>query len=728
MTSKKSVLRTGLGLCVLVAIAVIAIGAMGEEQIASVSARASSKPVLVTVAPAGQTAAVPDPVPAIPECGWRSPEEWLSIYQEGIAKGEVPDPAVKGIPKVGPRVEFGRMPGTPLTYDDVFVYEDTDDILRSDYTDPQLTALMVNSANALMAEHGDQWDYICFWLLQVPSHQFGAAFYQGIENNVSGIGSSLYQERAGFGLAGNNVEGFVMMWNQYDWAPGTGMFGNFTRLVLAQEFEHRFGMFLSPIVGGRDLQGDDASCGRSAHWSFRVDGQGSGMEIANWSGSSPATRIAPTLSFNTDIPDGVWSYCDLYLMGYVSPAEMDAGNSELRFMETGCVSPYNGAIFDFGSAEIIAANGPRIPSSETAQKHFKAAWIMFHAPGDPPIPGELDWALGIMTQQELDWVNSTLGRGTLDNSIARGNFEADVQQGQAPLDVSYTYDAPFTTTGWKWYFGDGDSADVENPVHAYDPGVYDVELRAFTNDGQRYTIKRDFITVWADTVDGPNFSAPQDTGKLVWEVIATNALPLEAITIPVSLTNVPAIATFDSLKTHGCRTEYFEQQVAVFNNGFFGQRAVKLTADFGGGSPPLEPGTGPIAKIYMTIKAAAEPGDTVGLSFDPLEGFALTAEARTATYNPVWDGGRLYLSGGPCACDCFGDPQCDGITNVFDVVAAVDVAFRNGAPIPDPNPLCPRATTDVTCDNVTNVFDVVALVDVAFRNGNPATVFCTVCL
>jgi hypothetical protein len=29
---------------------------------------------------------------------------------------------------------------------------------------------------------------------------------------------------------------------------------------------------------------------------------------------------------------------------------------------------------------------------------------------------------------------------------------------------------------------------------------------------------------------------------------------------------------------------------------------------------------------------------------------------------------------------------------------------------------------------VTNVFDVVALVDVAFRNGNPATVFCTVCL
>ena len=82
---------------------------------------------------------------------------------------------------------------------------------------------------------------------------------------------------------------------------------------------------------------------------------------------------------------------------------------------------------------------------------------------------------------------------------------------------------------------------------------------------------------------------------------------------------------------------------------------------------------------------------------------------------------------GLCACDCFGDPVCNGVVNVFDVVAAVDIAFRNGDDIPDPNVLCPRTTTDVTCDGVTNVFDVVAFVDVAFRNGDAAVVYCDPC-
>jgi hypothetical protein len=82
-----------------------------------------------------------------------------------------------------------------------------------------------------------------------------------------------------------------------------------------------------------------------------------------------------------------------------------------------------------------------------------------------------------------------------------------------------------------------------------------------------------------------------------------------------------------------------------------------------------------------------------------------------------------------CACDCFGNPQCDlVIVDVFDVVLAVDVAFRAGAPIIDPNPACPREDTDVTCDNVTNVFDVVLFVDVAFRSGDPNVLFCDPCL
>jgi plastocyanin len=89
----------------------------------------------------------------------------------------------------------------------------------------------------------------------------------------------------------------------------------------------------------------------------------------------------------------------------------------------------------------------------------------------------------------------------------------------------------------------------------------------------------------------------------------------------------------------------------------------------------------------------------------------------------------VVVVGDPPACDCpnFTDPAANGaVVNVFDVVKAVDVAFRNGTAPQSPD--CPVEDTDVTsCDGVTNVFDVVAFVDVAFRNGDPAQ-FCTPCL
>jgi probable HAF family extracellular repeat protein len=80
-----------------------------------------------------------------------------------------------------------------------------------------------------------------------------------------------------------------------------------------------------------------------------------------------------------------------------------------------------------------------------------------------------------------------------------------------------------------------------------------------------------------------------------------------------------------------------------------------------------------------------------------------------------------------CGCDCHADPQCDGVTNVLDVVQSVKVAFRGLPDIVDPNAACPNATSDTNCDGVTNVLDVVHLVNVAFRSADPAVEFCDPC-
>lgn len=80
-----------------------------------------------------------------------------------------------------------------------------------------------------------------------------------------------------------------------------------------------------------------------------------------------------------------------------------------------------------------------------------------------------------------------------------------------------------------------------------------------------------------------------------------------------------------------------------------------------------------------------------------------------------------------CACNCHANPECDGFVDIFDVTRAVNVAFRDAAPILDPNVSCPYQTTDVDCSGLTDIFDVIRIINVAFRNGNPATEFCQAC-
>jgi hypothetical protein len=91
------------------------------------------------------------------------------------------------------------------------------------------------------------------------------------------------------------------------------------------------------------------------------------------------------------------------------------------------------------------------------------------------------------------------------------------------------------------------------------------------------------------------------------------------------------------------------------------------------------------------------------------------------------DGGvNFYRRDGEfCNCLRHGDPKADGVTNVFDVVIAVDVAFRN-APNVYTDDCCPHfSRLDLNCDCIVNVFDVVKFVDIAFRNGGPG---CNPCL
>jgi hypothetical protein len=122
---------------------------------------------------------------------------------------------------------------------------------------------------------------------------------------------------------------------------------------------------------------------------------------------------------------------------------------------------------------------------------------------------------------------------------------------------------------------------------------------------------------------------------------------------------------------------------------------------------------------------ATSPSYQLGASI----GQSVAGAATSANYQMGI--GFWYGAGGAggCACDCHGDPggPCDTNTDIVDVTQTVNAAFRNAAPMIDPNPNCPYQIPDVNCSGDPDVVDVVKMVAVAFRNGNPAVEFCNPC-
>ena len=384
-------------------------------------------PVLLCTTLAASAGAQSQPGPDGLDCTYLQPVEWNAALQSAAAQGLIPGPGSSELPAHPFPQLAASVNGTGLTPAHIFTYEDTSQVMLTDYSLGELFFLMISASNAVTAMHGDNYDFIGYWVNFAPHHQLGDAFYASVQNDVlgigdpSGMGTPIYNSAAAAGLAGSEIEGFVMMWNinSTQWAGGTGSNAEFTRLALGQEYGHRFGMFLPDLLDGRVLRGDDSNCGRVEHWSWRVDGQGSSMEIAQWAGANPAHIDGTGPNFNSDIPGGVFSYSDLYLMGYVSGAEMDAGNSQLRFMDNSanCGVTYNGPISSFSSVDIIASAGPRIPASVAEDKHYRTAWIMLHLPGAAPTTAQLNKAVNILETHQDDWEYSTLGRGSMSNAL-----------------------------------------------------------------------------------------------------------------------------------------------------------------------------------------------------------------------------------------------------------------------------------------------------------------------
>lgn len=295
-------------------------------------------------------------------------------------------------------------------------------------------------------------------------------------------------------------------------------------------------------------------------------------------------------------------------------------------------------------------------------------------------------------------------------------FSGTPLTGAEALNVDFTYESPLTTSAWKWYFGDGDSAMVENPSHLYGPGIFDVTLQATTDAGVLTAAKPNYVTVWADTLITPAITAEPDQAGY-WEIHGYNAVPLTEVVLPISITNVTSVMFFDSISFVGTRLEYFDTKQVVFDNRFVGQLAMRAQA---GSQSALAPGSGPMARVHYRTRSFAVPGDTAYLTATTLGSHSLKSVTLTTDFQPVFNGATLTIVPPPCDCSLHGDiAGDDGTFTAVDMTALINHIFF-GAPAPPVDSECPHVNRgDVNCSGAVDAVDLTHYVNLVFFGGAP---------
>jgi len=97
-------------------------------------------------------------------------------------------------------------------------------------------------------------------------------------------------------------------------------------------------------------------------------------------------------------------------------------------------------------------------------------------------------------------------RKTQENFITIGSppqteFLVEPVEGKAPLQIQCTDLSIGNPKEWSWSFGDGETANTQNPTHIYQyPGTYTISLTATNSYGSDNRIKTDHVTVNAQTL------------------------------------------------------------------------------------------------------------------------------------------------------------------------------------------------------------------------------------
>jgi len=249
------------------------------------------------------------------------------------------------------------------------------------------------------------------------------AFHLSVSSSVQGINVSPRDISSLYGSAGR-LKSYLYMNRLGNWSIdpfARGSNGNSFLTVMGQESGHRWNSFLRFDKGSGV---SDLLLGRAlAHWSTFL-----GFELSStMDGGNNWVEIAPNTYENKSFVD-YFSNLDQYAMGFRAPEEVppffyisSASNNTLAARTPGTVPPGTlafGTRVEVTIEEVIAAEGPRIPARDSAQKDYHQAFILLVQLGTLPSNFQINQLQLYMDEWRKYWVIATDGRSTMSTDLS----------------------------------------------------------------------------------------------------------------------------------------------------------------------------------------------------------------------------------------------------------------------------------------------------------------------
>jgi hypothetical protein len=267
--------------------------------------------------------------------------------------------------------------------------------------------------------HGDEFDQLVMFTNFAFDLEGAFAFELNIKNEIRGIGLDQFDFTHDFG-SNSRLQSLLAM-NQlaeFPDDPDTVFFGtNSTINIMGQEAGHRWLAY--PRFRDNNGQNSTSLLGRDdAHWSFFFNSEASVME---------GNQIDDLGSgnFQTTAATDRYSKLDQYIMGFRDPSQIGSmfyvdnvsGTTRTPSSAPAIGVTFRGTRQNVTVNDIIATEGPRIPTVAAAPKLFKQAFILLVQRGTSPSATEVAKLDRIRQRWQAFFVQATDGLGTADTSL-----------------------------------------------------------------------------------------------------------------------------------------------------------------------------------------------------------------------------------------------------------------------------------------------------------------------